>query len=129
MQDRRTGIRRVEGITMRKVPHHMEPGHDRGGWQQRGGYHGYFVPNDDFHRRFGRGHGFRIYGLPYMEVGGYPRFQYGGLWFSLVEPYPEYWGNDWYQRDEMYIENLDGGYYLFNRRFPGRPGVAVTISR
>ena len=126
------------------VQHRMEPGHDRGGWQQhranhfevehrswrdRGGYHGYYVPDYDFHRRFGREHGFRLFGLPYMEVGGYPRFQYGGLWFSMVEPYPEYWGDDWYQRDEMYVENFDGGYYLFNRRFPGRPGVAIVISR
>ena len=125
-------------------PHHMEPGHDRGGWQQhraghfesehrswrdRGGYRGYHVPDDHFRRSFGRGHGFRIHGLPYMEVGGYPRFQYGGLWFSVIEPYPEYWGDDWYDRDEMYVDYFDGGYYLFNRRFPGRPGVAVMISR
>lgn len=124
--------------------YHPQQSHDRGGWQQhranhfeaehrswreRGGYRGYYVPDNDFHRRFGREHGFRIFGLPYMEVGGYPRFQYGGLWFSLVEPYPEYWGDNWYQRDEMYVDNFDGGYYLFNRRFPGRPGVSIMISR
>jgi len=122
----------------------MEPEHDRGGWERhranhfeaehrswrdRGGYRGYRVPDYDFHRRFGRTHFFRVYGLPYSEIGGYPRFQYDGLWFNLVEPYPEYWGTDWYQRDEMYVDYADGGYYLFNRRFPGQPGVALEISR
>lgn len=118
--------------------------HDRGGWDQhrarhfeaehrswrdRGGYRGYMVPRDDFRRRFGRNHYFRIFGLPFMEVGGYPRFQYGGLWFSMAEPYPEYWGDNWYRGDDMYVDYNDGGYYLYNRRFPGRPGVAIVISR
>ena len=118
--------------------------HDRGGWDQhrsnhfdrdhrdwrdRGGYRGYMVPRDDFRRRFGRNHYFRIFGLPFMEVGGYPRFQYNGLWFSMVEPYPEYWGDNWYRGDDMYVDYNDGGYYLYNRRFPGRPGVAIVISR
>jgi hypothetical protein len=99
------------------------------GWVQRGGYHGYRFPDAFFRVNFGVGHGFRIFGLPYMEVGGYPRFQYNGYWFSLAEPYPEYWGDSWYQNDEMYVDFADGGYYLYDRRFPGRPGVAIVVSQ
>jgi hypothetical protein len=61
-------------------------------------------------------------------VGGYPRFQYGGYWFSLVDPWPEYWGNDWYDNDDVYVAYVDNGYYLFNRRYPGA-GIAISISR
>ena len=61
-------------------------------WQQRGGYHGYRIPDDRFRGYFGPNHGFRIYGLPFLVVGGYPRFQYEGYWISLVDPWPEYWG-------------------------------------
>jgi hypothetical protein len=32
-------------------------------------------------------------------VGGYPRFQYGGFWLSVVDPWPEYWSEDWYDND------------------------------
>jgi hypothetical protein len=27
---------------------------------------------------------------------GYPRFQYGGFSFMLVDPWLEYWAEDWY---------------------------------
>jgi hypothetical protein len=63
-----------------------------------------------------------------MEVGGFPRFQYGGYWFSVVDPYPEFWGDDWYQTDDVYVVYADNGYYLFDSRYPGRPGVAISIS-
>jgi hypothetical protein len=63
-----------------------------------------------------------------MEVGGFPRFQYGGYWFSVVDPYPEFWGADWYQTDDVYVVYVDNGYYLYDSRYPGRPGVAISIS-
>ncbi len=97
-------------------------------WQQRGGYNGYRVPNGYFQSHFGEGHRFRIYGLPFEEIGGYPRFQYGGYWFSVLDPYPPYWGNNWYQNDNMYVGYVNNGYYLFNGGFPGRPGLAINIS-
>jgi hypothetical protein len=31
-------------------------------------------------------HGFRIYSLSFMVVGGCPRFRWGGYWFSPVDP-------------------------------------------
>lgn len=96
-------------------------------WQQRGGYHGYRIPDDRFRGYFGPSHGFRIYGLPFMVVGGYPRFRYQGYWISLVDPWPEYWGNDWYDNDDVYVAYVDNGYYLYNNRCPN-VGIAVNIS-
>ena len=63
-----------------------------------------------------------------MFVDGYPRFQYQGYWFIFLDPYPEYWGNNWYETDDVYVDYYDGGYYLFNRRYPGRPGIAISIT-
>ena len=96
-------------------------------WRQRGGYDGYLIPDDRFRGYFGRDHGFRIGVLPFMIVGGYPRFQYGGYWFSSVDPWPEYWADDWYDTDEVYVDYVDNGYYLFNRRYPGS-GIAISVS-
>ena len=97
-------------------------------WRQRGGYNGYRIPDNDFRRYYGRGHWFHVYSLPFMVVGGFPRFQYGGYWFSLVDPYPEYWGNNWYETDDVYVDYSDGGYYLYNRRYPRRSGIAISVS-
>jgi hypothetical protein len=97
-------------------------------WQQRGGYRGYRVPDDRFRGYFGPDHGFRIQGRPFLVVGGYPRFQYEGYWISAVDPWPEYWGNDWYDTDDVYVNYADNGYYLYNRRYPTAPGIAISIS-
>src|SRR5579872_4783396 len=83
--------------------------------------------DDRYRGYFGRDHGFRIYGLPFLVVGGYPRFQYQGYWISLVDPWPENWGNDWYDNDDVYVTYVDNGYYMYNRRYPN-VGIAISIS-
>ena len=95
-------------------------------WQQRGGYRGYRIPDDRYNGYFGSGHSFRIYSYPVVIVGGYPRFQYGGYGFSLVDPWPEYWSNDWYDNDDVYVDYSGGGYYLYDRRYP-RDRIAVSV--
>jgi hypothetical protein len=95
-------------------------------WQQRGGYNGYRIPEDHFHGYFGRDHGFRIYNLSLEIFGGHPRFQYEGYWFSVVDPWPEYWSADWYENDDVYIDYYGDGYYMYNRRYP-RDRIAVTV--
>ena len=94
-------------------------------WVERGGYGGYYIPQDQFRLRFGNQHWFRIHTRPSI-YGGYPRFQYGGFWFTLVDPWPEFWSETWYSNDDVYLDYNDG-YYLYNRRHPGF-GIAVTVS-
>ena len=97
-------------------------------WQQRGGYNGYRIPDDRFRLYYGRDHWFRVYSLPMTVVGGYPRFRYGDYWLSFVDPYPEYWGDNWYETDDVYVDYYNDGYYLYNRRYPGRPGITISFS-
>ena len=93
-------------------------------WGQRGGYGGYYIPQQTFDLDFGSQHFFRIGGIPSMYLG-YPRFQYGGFSFLLVDPWPEDWAPNWYATDDVYI-GYDDGYYLYNRIHPGE-AVAITI--
>lgn len=97
-------------------------------WQQRGGYHGFRVPDEYFHDHYGNAHSFRIYGLPFVYEAGNPRFQYEGYWFTLMDPYPENWEISWYRNDDVYVDYQNDGYYLFNRRYPGHSGIALNIS-
>ena len=75
-----------------------------------------------FRSNFGRGHEFHV-GVPVL-VGGYSRFHYGGYWFGFVEPWPV----GWYYTDDVYIDYVDGGYYMYNPYDPGvRFGLTVVI--
>jgi hypothetical protein len=80
------------------------------------------IPDDRFHSNFGREHEFRI-GTPVM-VGGYSRFQYGGYWFGFVQPWPV----GWYYTDNVYVDYVDGGYYMYNPYYPGtRFAISVAL--
>ncbi len=100
---------------------------DHRNWQQRGGYRGYRIPDDRYRGYFGPSHGFRINTLPFLVVGGYPRFQYEGYWISAVDPWPSNWGDDWYDNDDVYVSYVDNGYYMYNRSYPGQ-GIAINIT-
>src|ERR1019366_5883253 len=76
------------------------------------------IPDDRFRASFGEGHRFVI-SQPVM-VGGYSRFQYSGFSFGFFEPWPE----GWYYTDDVYVDYIDGDYFLFN---PFYPGVRVAI--
>ena len=67
---------------------------------------------------------FRI-GIQPVIVGGYPRFQYGGYTFMLVDPWPEDWAETWYDTDDLYID-YNNGYYLYDRMHPGE-AVAIAV--
>src|SRR5205823_4425088 len=94
-------------------------------WAQRGGYGGSYIPQDRFNVSFGGRHVFRIRSRPAMYLG-YPRFEYAGFSFLLVDPYPEYWADNWYDFDDLYID-YDAGYYLFNRSYP-QVRLAIMIA-
>src|ERR1039457_1596041 len=95
-------------------------------WAQRGGYGGYYVPQASFNLYFGSQHFFHIGTRPVMYMG-YPRFQYGGYSFMLLDPWPEYWSDNWYSSDDLYID-YDDGYYLYDRRYPDvRLAVMIDV--
>jgi len=94
-------------------------------WAQRGGYGGYRIPEPQFVSRFGYGHPFLIGSRPVIYQG-YPRFRCGGYWFLIVDPWPEFWVDDWYLTDEVYVDYYGDGYYLVNPRHPGIR-VAITV--
>ncbi len=77
------------------------------------------IPDDRFRASFGSSHRFVI-NRPVI-VGGYSRFQYGGFWFGFDQPWPV----AWYYTDDVYVDYIDGAYYIFN---PYYPGSRVLIS-
>ncbi|HVB40148.1 MAG TPA: hypothetical protein VNE83_04570 [Terriglobales bacterium] len=97
-------------------------------WRERGGYHGARIPTAYYRGHFGRSHAFRVYRMPFAVVAGEPRFQFSGYWFDVVDPVPAYWGPAWYQNDDVYVVYRGGGYYLYNARFPRRPGISISVA-
>lgn len=80
------------------------------------------IPDDRFRANFGHEHVFVI-SQPEM-VGGYSRFQYGGFWFGFVQPWPV----GWYYTDDVYVDYIDGGYYLYNPYYPdARVSISVVL--
>lgn len=77
------------------------------------------IPDDKFRANFGSEHRFHM-GAPKL-VAGYSRFQYSGFWFGFVDPWPV----DWYYTDAVYVDYIDGAYYLCD---PYYPGVHISIS-
>ncbi len=96
-------------------------------WGQRGGYHGSRIPEDRFRASFGESHSFRISSLSFQIVSGSPAFLCNGFWVVLVDPIPEFWADDWFDNDDVYIVWVDDGYYLIDRRYPS-VSIAVSIS-
>jgi hypothetical protein len=101
--------------------------HEHHSWRERGGYHGYRIPEARFRTYFGRGHWFRVHSVPVVVVDSRPRFQVAGFWFTMVEPWPETWAATWYQTDDVYVDYVNDGYYLCNRAHPGVM-IAVNVS-
>lgn len=71
------------------------------------------IPDNRFREHFGSSHYFQI-STPFV-IGGYSRFSYGGFAFGLYDPWPY----GWYYTDDVYVDYLDGNYYLYDRVHPG----------
>jgi hypothetical protein len=71
------------------------------------------IPDATFRTSFGREHTFTVNNI--TVISGQPRFQYGGYWLGLGVPWPVAWA----YADPVYIEFVDGQYYLFNPRYAG----------
>jgi outer membrane biosynthesis protein TonB len=72
------------------------------------------VPEEKFHASFGREHHFHV------QRRDDRRFQYSGFWFTYSDPWP----GDWDYNDDVYIDDVDGEYYLYN---PRHPGVRILV--
>jgi hypothetical protein len=80
------------------------------------------IPDDKFHASFGRQHTF-VVSRPVI-VEGQPRFQYSGYWFTIVDPWP----SEWLYTDDVYVDYIDGEYFLFDLLHPGlRVAVFVVM--
>ena len=77
------------------------------------------IPDDRFREHFGREHVFVI-SRPVI-VEGAPRFQYGGYWFVIANPWPVGWA----YTDQVYVDYIDGEYFILS---PVHPGVRVLIN-
>jgi outer membrane biosynthesis protein TonB len=77
------------------------------------------IPADRFRASFGRGHTFHVSRSDFS--GGSRRFQYGGFWFAMVNPWPV----AWLYTDDVYVDYMNGGYFLCD---PVHPGVYLSIT-
>jgi hypothetical protein len=76
------------------------------------------IPDAQFHAHFGREHTFHV-GHPVI-VEGQPRFQYGGYWFG----YSQVWPVGWAYTDDVYVDYIDGQYYLID---PVHHGLRLAL--
>ncbi len=85
---------------------------------QPAGGHGR-IPDDRFRSSFGSGHTFHVNRSQFANGSG--RFQYGGFWFNVVDPWPV----GWLYTDAVYVDYINGGYFLCD---PLHPGVYISIN-
>jgi hypothetical protein len=71
--------------------------------------HGRRVPEEKFRASFGSSHHFHV------QRNDDRRFNYGGYYFT----YNDTWPGDWDYNDDVYIDEIDGEYYVVNPRHPG----------
>jgi hypothetical protein len=67
---------------------------------------------------FGRSHTFHV---NRSDFEGSRRFQYGGFWFNVLDPWPV----GWLYTDNVYVDYINSGYFLCD---PVHPGVYISIN-
>jgi hypothetical protein len=77
------------------------------------------ISNANYSSHFGHEHSFHM-GRPELS-GGYNRFQYGGYSFGYNQGWPVGWG----YADAMYVDYVDGDYYMYDLR---HPGIRLTLN-
>jgi len=77
------------------------------------------ITDEHYRLYFGHEHHFRI--VRPVIVAGHPRFQYGGYWFVIGQPLPP----GWRYSDDVYVDYVDGGYYMFS---PVHPRVRIVLN-
>ena len=77
------------------------------------------IPDARYRASFGSGHTFHVNRANF--TGGSGRFQYGGFSFAMVDPWPV----AWLYTDSVYVDYMNGGYFLCD---PVHPGVYLSIN-
>lgn len=72
------------------------------------------ISEQDFHQHFGREHSFRV------TRSEDRRFNYGGYYWVYNDPWP----SDWAYSDDVYVDEIDGEYYLVD---PVHPGLRLLV--
>jgi hypothetical protein len=90
-----------------------------GDHQQARGQRGQRIPDEKFRASFGREHRFHV---RREEIINRPQpvIIYGGYNFQLVDAWPAEWSYD----DDVYVDYVDDGYYLFD---PIHPGFRIAV--
>ena len=76
------------------------------------------IPDDQFRGHFGRSHTFAI--RQPIIIEGHPGFQYGGYWFTFGAGWPVGWA----YTDDVYVDFINGEYFLID---PVHPGFQLAI--
>jgi len=99
------------GRTQARAPEARPEG--RGGDEREHGR----ISHEHYVAHFGREHSFHVNRGDYEHR----RFQYGGYAFGFIDPWPMGWGYS----DDVYVEYIDGGYYMYNRI---QPGIRISVN-
>jgi hypothetical protein len=99
-------------------PEQQRHGAQQANRAQSAGGHG-SIPEERFRSNFGRSHTFHVNRGEFVHGPG--RFQYGGYWFNTVDAWPV----GWLYTDDVYVDYLNGGYFLCD---PLHPGVYISIN-
>ena len=78
------------------------------------------IPEEKFRSSFGRQHTI-VVNRP--SSGGQPQFQYGGYSFNIVDAWPA----DWSFSDQVYVDYVDGQYFLYDLAHPGVTVAVVVV--
>lgn len=70
------------------------------------------IPIYRYRAHFGQEHKFHLSRAAY---GQDRHFQYGGYSFGFVDEWP----TNWLPAEDVFVTQIDGGYFLCNRRYPG----------
>jgi hypothetical protein len=78
------------------------------------------IPDDKFRSSFGQSHHFNA---KTVIVRGQPQFQYSGYTFEFVDAWPA----EWLDTDDLYIDYIDGEYFLFDLLHPGVRVALIVV--
>ena len=85
-----------------------------------GGHGGGHITDARFQASFGNSHRFHMNRPTLYE--GYSRFNYGGYYFGFYDPWP----SDWGYSDDVYVDYIDGQYFLIDPEHPG-PRLMINV--